>query len=125
MENINKNKYRYPENIDAISGFGADSPYEHACQKMVIAGMEWHDQHPDAHVRFKTSEQIIGVPFEMSADCESITNHMNDAIGGEASGMMVCTTLKHVLAARRIGWDKYLQEIDNDWKEKVVSILKK
>ena len=105
-------KYQYKENSREISGFGGG--YEEACRKMVIAGVEWWDAHAEADVRWKESPNITGIQFNESDDCKAMQKHMNEAIDNEASGAMMQACCNHVLAARRLGWEKYMEEMHEE-----------
>lgn len=108
-------KYQYNEGCREISGFGGG--YEDACRKMVIAGMEWWDEHPDAKVTYGQYENITGLTVNESDDCKALQNHMNEAIDKKATGAMMQAATNHVTAAHRLGWEKYLTEMHADHKE--------
>ena len=106
-----KNNYQYPENLDVISGFGVGSEYELACQKMVVSGMEWLDRHKEANPTFKEYKNVYGLTANENQDMKEMQSFMNKAIDDEASGAMMQACTKHVLYAKKHGWEKYLEEI--------------
>lgn len=59
-------KYEYTEGMGEISGFGGD--YEQQCRAMVIAGVEWFDEHPDANPRFRGWEVYCAEMRRREAD---------------------------------------------------------
>lgn len=105
-------KYTYPEGIDVISGFGGG--YEDACQKMVIAGMEWLDEHKEANPTFDQFKNIYGLTTNENEDMEAMQKHMNEAIGNEASGAMMQACTNHILYANKNGWEKYISEVTKE-----------
>jgi hypothetical protein len=104
-------EYIYPKG-DFISGFGVDSSYELACQKMVVAGMQWFDANPSASPKFKTYENIFGIVSDENPDAVSLTDAMNEAVKEYgATGAMMQACVSHCLYASKNGWDKYLEEL--------------
>ena len=103
-------KYKYTNKCNEISGFGGS--YEDACRKMVIAGMEYLDNNPDAKITFKTYKNIYGVTFDESEDCEKMQKIMIDATGGDCTGAMMQACLQHIKYAQINGWDKYISEME-------------
>ena len=104
-------EYKYPENIDVISGFGEGSEYELDCQKMVIAWLNWLKENKEAKVSFKQYKNIYGITFDESEDCKLLQEHMNKSIGDEATGAMMQACTNHVMYAHTNGWDKYIEEV--------------
>ena len=104
------NKYKYTEKCNEISGFGGS--YEEGCCKMVIAGLEWFDAHPDADPKFHVFKNLFGLVVENNKDAEALTKHMNTAINGEATGAMMQACMDHVMFAKHHGWDKYIEMME-------------
>lgn len=101
-------KYVYPKR-DFISGFGGS--YEEACQKMVVAGLEWLDAHPQADPQFKGYKNIYGIINEENDDAKALSKVVVDASGGDCTGAMHQASITHILWIKANGWDKYLTEI--------------
>lgn len=112
-------KYEYTPDMREISGFGGG--YEGCCRAMVIAGLEWLDEHPGADPQFTRFSQIYGVINEENEDARSLTRAMlaakwtdddgNATTVGEygATGAMHQATVGHVLHIRQAGWSTYVQ----------------
>jgi hypothetical protein len=103
-------KYAYTDKCDEISGFGEG--YEECCRKMVIAGLEWFDEHENADPKFQGFKNVFGLLLEKNEDAEKLTKHMNNAINGEATGAMMQACLDHVKYAKHHGWDKYIEVME-------------
>ncbi len=101
-------RYSYPPDVDVISGFGGD--YEEACQKMVIAGMQWLDEHPLATPEFKEFKNIFGLTTDENEAMKEMQKAMNSVIKGATGAMMQACT-KHIIYASKHGWDKYLEDV--------------
>jgi hypothetical protein len=105
------NKYEFNPRMREISGFGGE--YENACRKMVIAGMEWLDQHPEAALSFQQCENIYGIITPTNAESIAFTDHICKACGENGpSGAMMHATVEHVMAAHKMGWDQYVKEME-------------
>jgi hypothetical protein len=92
-----------------ISGFGGD--YEDTCRKMLIAGIEWLDAHPDKAPIFKQNPDIFGLVKEDNAAAESLSAAIVDAAEGDATGAMHHAVIQHVMTVNQIGWDAYVQSM--------------
>lgn len=103
-------KYSYTEKCGEISGFGSD--YEQACRKMVIAGLEWFDKNMEADPKFKGFKNVYGLIIETNEEAKSLTECMNKAINGEATGAMMQACLSHVKYAHQHGWQKYIEMME-------------
>ena len=103
-------EYKYTDKCNEISGFGG--VYEAFCRKMVITGMEYLDNNPDAKITFKTYKNIYGVTFDESKDCEEMQKLMVEATGGDCTGAMMQACLQHIKYAQINGWDKYISEME-------------
>lgn len=104
-------KYKYPENVDYLSGFGANTSYELGCQAMVIAGMEWFDVNPDALPHVEELPNLFGITKEGNIEAEQLSAAMLSAVEG-ASWAMHHQAMLHVFAARRLGWEEYLNQLE-------------
>lgn len=103
-------KYSYTDKCDEISGFGGS--YEEGCRKMVIAGLEWFDQHENADPKFQSFENVFGLILEKNEDAKKLTEHMNAACGNEATGAMMQACLNHVRYVKQHGCDKYIEQME-------------
>ena len=105
--------YKFPKG-DFLSGFSkSDEPcsYELECQRMVIRGVEYLDQHPDLFERIKLGGVGVGDKIiRPMIDFMCIHEDNDDKSGGQ-TGAMVTHTVKVAFAAKKIGWDKYIEKI--------------
>jgi hypothetical protein len=74
-------KYAFTNNMKEISGFGGG--YEETCRKMLIAAVEWLDDHPDADPQFYGYKNIYGVIHEDNDDAKALSKAVVDASGAE------------------------------------------
>lgn len=111
---------QWDEDMGEISGFGGS--YEQGCRAMVLAGINWLDEHPNAQPQFKGSPQIFGVVLENNPDAEALTNaimsaEITDENGKvmkcreEATGAMHHAAVNHCLAYKKLGWDEYRRQL--------------
>lgn len=110
-----------------ISGFGGS--YERGCRAMVLAGIAWVDEHPDANPRYRGLKDVFGLAIEDNADAQALDKAIMDArttmddgrevrCGDEATGAMHHAAIQHVFAYKRLGWEQYRQElVDREKKE--------
>jgi DNA-directed RNA polymerase subunit N (RpoN/RPB10) len=110
------NKYQYTDKCAEISGFGGG--YEDACRKMVIAGMEWMDEHPNANMNIATFNGIPELTLPRTDDAQELENVMNDAVEGCCSVHMIQLSIGCLLCARRLGWDTYIRRLEELGEEK-------
>lgn len=94
-------KYQFTAEMGEISGFGGG--YEDACRKMVIAGLEWCDEHPDAELSYTTLEGVYGLTANESDDMKLMQEAMLTAIGHDCTGAMMQATMGHVMFIRKNG----------------------
>jgi hypothetical protein len=102
------NKYQYTKEMDEISGFGGD--YEDACRNMVIAGLEWLDEHPTADPQFHGYKNIYGIIEEDNLDAKDLSDAVVKVCEG-CSGAMHQATIGHILHIKSVGWNKYVEEM--------------
>jgi len=112
---MSETTFVYPEGSREISGFGGG--YEEACRNMVVAGMEWLKENPDANPTFKQYKNVYGITADENTDMKNMQNTMNEAIGNEASGAMMQASTNHVLYAHKNGWEKYIEEMTEKEEE--------
>lgn len=103
-------EYKYTDKCDEISGFGGS--YEDGCRKMVIAGMEWFDKHPQSDPKFTEYKNIYGFINDENEDATQLTDHMNKSIDNEATGAMMQACVNHVKYAYKHGWDNYIKKME-------------
>jgi len=94
----------WTDDMDEISGFGGG--YEAACRAMVIAGLEWFDDHPESAPTFQTYEHVIGVSTPMTDCAKKLETAMSNA-GGDVTGAMMQVTTNHVLWIHAHSWKEY------------------
>lgn len=97
-------KYIYTDDMGEISGFGGG--YEDACRKMVIAGLEWLDAHPQADPQFHGYKGVYGIITEDNEDATALTKAILSACD-DCTGAMHQAAVNHCLAARKLGWEGY------------------
>lgn len=114
---------QWTKDMGEISGFGGG--YEAVCRAMVMAGIRWIDEHPEAKLEFSGSPQIFGVVCEESNDAEKLTEAMMDApvfhdgkqiqahVREDCTGAMHHAAVNHCMAYKRLGWDEYRNQLIN------------
>lgn len=100
---------KWDEAMGEISGFGGG--YEATCRAMVLAGIQWIDEHPEAQPRFQGNSQIYGIILEDNQDAKDLTEAIIAASGGDCTGAMHHASVSHVLAYQRLGWDEYKRQL--------------
>ncbi len=88
-----------------ISGFGG--AYEEACRKMVLAGVQWLDEHPEAKIAFSSLDGVFGIVKAQNAESQALLDTMVQA-GSEPSGAMVHAACDHIFYIKHHGWDAYV-----------------
>jgi hypothetical protein len=108
-------KYVFTDDMGQISGFkgiieGGDR-YEEACQKMIIAGLEWLDEHPDADPIFYTAKNVYGslVGHDPAAQdmMRVMGNAASDEGGGGATVAMMQACVQVCMWCRENSWEEY------------------
>lgn len=97
--------YKYTEDMGEISGFGGG--YEASCRKMVLAGIAWLEEHPDADPKFHGFKNVTGICMEDNADATALSKAITDACIEGATGAMHQAAVSHALFIRANGWDAY------------------
>jgi hypothetical protein len=108
--------YAYPIG-DFLSGFSEDNQnpceYELECQRMTIRGVQYLEREPAIFQQIlKEKELTSSSPIlkEMiDFMCSSEDSDSEDVFG--QTGGMVGQTLRHAIAAKRLGWDSYIETI--------------
>lgn len=95
----------FDETMMEISGFGGG--YEDACQRMLRAGLEWLDAHPDAALEFQQLEGVVGLIQEKSPDAKVLSEAIL-AAEPECSSAMHHVVIRACIYIRGNGWEKYV-----------------
>jgi len=76
---------------------GISREYEHACQLMLDAGIEWLKAHPDFSFKvFKGYANVTGIVFTEDATGDELLDTIAKAAEGGASGAMVQAVASHL-----------------------------
>ena len=100
---------QFVEGMQEISGFGGS--YEEACRKMVLAGLNWWDEHPEAEPKFKSNSNIYGILLEDNEDAKALSDAVVAAVDGDCTGAMHQATISHILWIHGHSWEEYVQEM--------------
>ena len=103
-------EYEFTKDMDEISGFGGS--YEDACRNMVIAGVEWLDENPDADPQYRGYKGIYGVIKEENEAAKAMTKVMIAASGDDCTGAMHQATVSHVLFIKSHSWEEYVKKME-------------
>lgn len=100
--------YKYPVG-DFLSGFSEDEnnpcDYELECQRMVIRGVQYLDEHPEL---FKNiSDKRLSIYDE---ELKEMTKYMLKGGKGQ-TGAMVSQSVTHAYHAKKMGWNNYIKKI--------------
>lgn len=101
-------EYEFEEGMAEISGFGGS--YEEACRRMVKAGMEWFDKHPQANPQFGGYEGIYGVISVDNEDAKNLSKAVTTSVD-DCTGAMHQATIGHILQIHKVGWDAYVKKM--------------
>lgn len=99
----------WTDDMGEISGFGGG--YENVCRAMVLAGIQWIDEHPDADPKFHGYNGIYGIITEDNDDAKALTAAVVAAANGDCTGAMHQASVGHVMAYKRLGWDEYSKQL--------------
>lgn len=109
-------EYMYTEEMGEISGMGGD--YEKTCQNMVIGGVKWFEDHPDANPQFHGFKGIYGICLEDNQDARDLSKAVEKAAGEYGcSGAMHQASIAHILHIKAVGWQRYTEEMKERDKE--------
>ena len=101
-------KYEFEDGMSEVSGFGGT--YEKSCRKMIKAGLEWFDVHPEADPQFKGYEGIYGIISVDNEDAQELSNAVLASVD-DCTGAMHQATIGHILHAHDVGWMTYVEEM--------------
>lgn len=99
--------------IADISGFGKDTPYEDACQKMLQAGYDWLVDNGKADLKAKTLKGVYGVLEPNSPDAEALSKAVTGAVP-DCTGAMHQAVMGHLFFINKNGVDKWKSELEKD-----------
>jgi hypothetical protein len=106
-------KYEFTDDMREISGLGGD--YERCCRAMVVAGCHWLDEHSQAEPKFHGYKQVYGIIEVDNQDAKELSNAMVAVTEGfGATGAMHQAAVGHVLHIKKVGWDKYVEEMTSE-----------
>ena len=119
-------KYQYTDQMREISGFGGS--YEEGCRAMVIAGITWWDNHPDADPHYRGISNVFGICLDNNADAKRLDEAIANAkvtVDGKKftvdeygyTGAMHQAAVSHIFYIKKNGWDKYVEEMSKKEKE--------
>ena len=94
-------KYNYTDDMDEISGFGGG--YESTCRAMVIAGLNWWDENPQADPKWGEYKNIYGITTDENEDAKAMQHVMLEAAKDDCTGAMMQATMSHVMFAHKSG----------------------
>jgi len=101
-------KYEFEDGMDEISGFGGS--YEAACRKMVNAGLEWFDEHPNADPPFMGYKGIYGIIDADNKDAKKLSEAVLASVD-DCTGAMHQATISHIMHIHKVGWETYVKEM--------------
>ena len=102
-------KREYTDDMDELSGFGGG--YEANCRAMVLGGLDWWDEHPDADPQFKGFKGVYGLMISEDDEAKALSEAMVAATPDrDVTGAMHQAATSHVLWIRSNGWGKYVEE---------------
>ena len=104
-------KYEWTPEMGEISGFGGG--YEKTCRDMLLAGLRWLDENPNAEPKFKgvyglisdDNEDAKALSYAITAVCDACTGAMHQAV------------VSHCLYIRKNGWDDYVKRMTERGQE--------
>lgn len=97
----------YTSDMCEISGFGGG--YEETCRKMVLAGLDWLEAHPNADPKFRSYENVTGLCMEDNDDAKALSDVVIAASDNEATGAMHHACINHILFIKAKGWKAYVE----------------
>jgi hypothetical protein len=105
-----KKQYRDIRDIIDLSGFGQDSGYENACQKMLQKGYEWLQEHPNAILTAKSYKNVYGIFDPESVDAKKLSGIIVKEVP-DCSGAMHQMVMLHLFYIHQHGVDKWIKDV--------------
>jgi hypothetical protein len=102
-------KDQLAKEMNEISGFG--DGYEETCRKMLSAGMEWLNAHPNADPQFLLSPSIYGIIKEDNEDAKALSNAIDAGSGGDCTGAMHQAVVSKCLFVKLHTWNAYIAKM--------------
>jgi len=92
-----------------ISGFGGS--YEAACQKMLLQGLKFLNEHPNFDFRvYKSSPQVFGLCIGEGETAEALDKAVYEGV--EPSGAMHHAVISHLAYIHKHGYEGWLSEAE-------------
>lgn len=95
-----------------ISGFGGG--YERTCRDMLIAGLKWCNEHPNASPQFQGYQGVFGLIEETNDDAKQLSKAVTE--GNDCTGAMYHAVIGTIFWIRANGIDAYLEEMNREIK---------
>lgn len=105
-------KYEFTPEMGEISGFGGG--YEDTCRKMLSAGLEWLDEHPESKPEFHGFKGVYGLILEDNEDAKALTKAVVDASDGDYTGAMHQAVISSIFWIRKNGWSAYVAKMSEN-----------
>lgn len=100
--------------ISDISGFGRTSGYEHGCQTMLQAGVDWLRNKKKVNLKVKTYKNIYGVLEPKSKDAKELSKVICKAVDNDCTGAMHQAVMGHLFFITNKGLEKWKEEVTNN-----------
>ena len=109
-------KYIWTEDMGEISGFGGN--YEEACRAMLLFGVEWLDQNPQANPEFQGYQGVFGIARSNNKDAQELDKAIQagaDSIdpNGGMTGAMYQAVVERLLYIKKNGWKDFQEKMRN------------
>ncbi len=120
-----ESKYQFPDDIDICGNIEENGEgFRNSAHLSVSRGMEFMEGKDPKDFVMKTSKQIAGIS-EDNKNVDELKDHIDKCVMKELgdnwghSGMSMILATGHVLKAKELGWDKYIEWI-RSWPSKKV-----
>lgn len=92
-----------------ISGFGGS--YEAGCQKMLLNGLNWLNEHPNFDFKvYKTNPQVFGLCIGEDETAEALDKAVCEGV--DPSGAMHHAVISHLAYIHKHGYEGWLTEAE-------------
>jgi len=92
--------------IKDISGFGKETDYEKACQKMLQAGYDWLCENKKPNLKAHTYENVYGILEPDSKDAKNLSNSILNSVP-DCSGAMHQAVMSILFFISKAGVDEW------------------